>query len=152
MNFTSGEPAPTHAIIVIRMALGYIYLHFGFLKFFTDLSPAEVLASYTTMSLTSYFMDAPQSLLFIAILECVIGVSLLLRVNMRLAGILFLLHMIGTFLPLFLLPELTYKFPPFAPTVEGQYILKNLVLVAAGWAVFAPYFSQKAADTPLKTP
>jgi hypothetical protein len=40
---------------------------------------------------------------------------------------------------LFCLPELTFKFLPFAPTLEGQYILKNLIFVAAGWTVLFPY-------------
>lgn len=52
----------------------------------------------------------------------------------------------ATFLPIFLLPEFAFKFVPFAPSLEGQYILKNLVLVSAGWAVVAPYFRSGAVS------
>ena len=124
----------------VRLTLGYIYLHFGALKFFPDLSPAEVLASYTTMKLAGFQLDADTALFWVAVMECLIGLGFLLRVCMRLAGVLFLLHMAGTLLPLFILPEFAFKFFPFAPTTEGQYILKNLVLIAAGWALVAPHF------------
>ena len=53
---------------------------------------------------------------------------------------IFFAHMLGTIMPLFLLPELVFKFAPFGPTMEGQYILKNIVFVAAGWTVLAPRF------------
>lgn len=59
--------------------------------------------------------------------------------------------MIGTLVPLFILPEFAFKFFPFAPTTEGQYILKNLVLIAAGWAVVAPHFRRVSVSTAMKT-
>ncbi|HRX78991.1 MAG TPA: hypothetical protein P5307_08005, partial [Pirellulaceae bacterium] len=63
----------------------------------------------------------------------------------------FLFHQASTFIPLFLFPELTFKIAPFAPTMEGQYILKNLVSVAAGWTVMLPVvkasWSRQAAGT-----
>lgn len=131
--------------------LGYIYLHFGLLKFFPDLSPAEVLASYTTMKLAGFQLDASGALFWVAVMECVIGLGFLFKGWMRLAGGLFLLHMAGTLLPLFILPEFTFKFFPFAPTTEGQYILKNLVLITAGWAVVAPHFQRNSDAPPIMT-
>lgn len=129
---------------LIRLSLGYIYFHFGFLKFFPDLSPAEILASYTSMKISGFMMDASSALLAIAVFECLIGLGFLFEWGMKWVGVMFGLHMLGTFLPLFLLPEFTYKFFPFAPTTEGQYILKNLVLITAGWAVLAPYYRRSA--------
>ncbi len=123
---------------ILRLSLGLVYFHFGILKFFPDLSPAELLASQTIMRLTSGWLDAQTALFYLAILECTLGLFLLFNVCMRVAFVLFLFHMLGTFLPLFVLPELTFKIAPLAPTMEGQYILKNIVFVAAGWAVFAP--------------
>ncbi len=56
--------------------------------------------------------------------------------------------MFGTFMPLFVLPEFTFKIAPFAPNVEGQYIFKNVVFVAAGWTVLLPaVFPRGAAQT-----
>jgi len=128
----------------IRLSLGLIYFHFGFLKFFPDLSPAEVIASYTAMKLTGFHLQASGALMWIAVMECAIGLGFLFKVWMRWVGILFGLHMAATFLPLFVLPEFSFKFVPFAPSIEGQYIMKNLVLLSAGWAVVSPYIKRGA--------
>ena len=72
---------------------------------------------------------------------------------MRTVAVLFTFHMAATFLPLLVLPEYAFKFVPFAPTMEGQYIIKNLVLVSAGWAVLAPYFKGfRLFSRPHRTP
>jgi uncharacterized membrane protein YkgB len=139
----SQNPTPGVPYHVLRLALGLVYFHFGILKFFPDLSPAEMLASQTIMRLTGGALDASHALQYLAIMECAIGLALIFDVGMRVAFVAFLLHMLGTFSPLFVLPELTFKISPLAPTMEGQYILKNLVFVAAGWAVFAPYVFRK---------
>ena len=139
----------------LRLALGYVYLHFGFLKFFPDLSPAEMIATQTVMAFTMHLLDASTSQFYLAILECTIGLGLLFNIFPRLVFGLFVFHMFGTFLPLFLLPEFTFKIAPFAPNLEGQYIFKNVVYVAAGWTVLMPeIFSQcrKTEATPKQTP
>ena len=123
---------------VVRIVLGLVYFHFGILKFFPDLSPAELLASQTIMRLTGGMLDANTALFYLAIMECALGLALIFNVCMRLTFVLFLLHMIGTFSPLVVLPELTFRVAPLAPTMEGQYIIKNIVFVAAGWAVLMP--------------
>ncbi|MZH02780.1 MAG: hypothetical protein F3745_05115 [Nitrospinae bacterium] len=56
---------------------------------------------------------------------------------------MFSIHMAGTFLPLFIIPEVVFKVAPFVPTTEGQYILKNIVFIAAGWAVLYPQIKNK---------
>lgn len=122
----------------LRLALGYVYLHFGFLKFFPDLSPAELIATQTVMAFSMHLLDAATAQLYLAILECAIGLGLLFNVFPRLVFGLFIFHMFGTFLPMFLLPEFTFKIAPFAPNLEGQYIFKNVVYVAAGWTVLMP--------------
>ncbi len=123
----------------LRLALGLIYFHFGFLKFFPDLSPAELLAGQTIMRLSLHGLDAATALRCLAVFECAIGLGFLFNVCMRWVFFLFLIHMLGTLLPLLLLPEFTFKISPLAPTLEGQYILKNLVFIAAGWTVLWPY-------------
>lgn len=135
---------------LIRLSLGLIYFHFGFLKFYPDLSPAEVIASYTAQKLSWHWLDAAACLRIIAFLECLIGVGFLLNVWLRWVGVLFFFHMAATFVPMFILPEFAFKFAPLAPTIEGQYVLKNLVLVSAGWVLLAPYltFSKGNATAP----
>lgn len=145
----SPTPFPFH---LLRISLGLIYFHFGILKFFPDLSPAELLAGQTIMRLTSGFVDAHQAMFWLAVLECGLGLCLLFNVFMRTAFVLFLLHMVGTFAPLFVLPELTFKIAPLAPTMEGQYILKNIVFVAAGLAVLGPCLFPARAPEELTSP
>jgi hypothetical protein len=122
----------------LRLAAGTVYFYFGFLKFFPDLSPAELLAGQTIMRLSHNMVDAQTALFYLAILECSIGLSFLFNAFMRYLFFVFLFHQASTFLPLFIFPEITFKIFPFAPTLEGQYIMKNLISVAAGWTVMLP--------------
>lgn len=85
-NETPNSGSGFTSLHAVRLSLGYIYLHFGVLKFFPDLSPAEVIASYTTMKLAGFSLDASAALFWVAIMECIIGVGFLLKMWMRLAG------------------------------------------------------------------
>lgn len=138
MPVNDNHPSPSVSPTLLRLALGLVYFHFGVLKFFPDLSPAELLAGETITRVFHHWIDARSAIWWLGVMECTIGLGLLLNVCMRGVFALFLLHMFGTFLPLLLLPELTFKIAPFAPTLEGQYILKNIVFVAAGWTVLLP--------------
>jgi uncharacterized membrane protein YkgB len=131
--------SPARSPTLLRWSLGIVYFFFGFIKFYPDLSPAELLAGQTIMRLSHNTLDAQTALKVLAVVECLIGLGFLFNVFMRGVFVLFLVHMVGTFIPLIFLPELTFKFLPFAPTLEGQYILKNLIFVAAGWTVLLPY-------------
>ena len=133
--------------VFLRLALGYVYLHFGFLKFFPDLSPAELIGTQTVMAFSMYLLDATTSQFYLAILECLLGLGLVFNVFPRITFSMFIFHMFGTFLPLFLLPEFTFKIAPFAPNLEGQYIFKNVVFVAAGWTVLMPEIASSRLST-----
>jgi hypothetical protein len=135
---SNGPAASPQAPTYLRLSAGFIYFFFGFLKFFPDLSPAELIAAQSLMRLSLHWLDAATALWWLAVIECAIGLSFLLNVGLRWVFPLFLLHQGSTFIPLVILPELTFKIAPFAPTMEGQYILKNLISVAAGWAVMWP--------------
>ncbi len=129
---------PTQSSTLLRLAVGFVYFYFGFLKFFPDLSPAELLASQTIVRMSSGLLDASTALWWLGVMECTIGLAFLFNCGLQYVFFLFLAHMAGTFAPLFILPELTFKIAPFAPTTEGQYIFKNVVFVAAGWTVLLP--------------
>lgn len=145
MPIVSEEKCPANrSPVFLRIALGIVYLHFGILKFFPDLSPAEMLASQTVMHLSWSWLDARTAMLALAVGECAIGLAFLFNVAPRWLPIVFFAHMLGTCSPLFILPELTFKIAPFAPTLEGQYILKNLVFIAAAWTVLVPRGSWSA--------
>lgn len=133
---------------LLRYSLGIVYFHFGLLKLFSDLSPAEMLVELTVMKSSFYLIDAHHALLILSVLEMVIGLGFLFNWNPRWVFYLFMFHMVGTFIPLFAIPEVVFKIAPFAPTLEGQYILKNIVYLAAGWAVLYPRIkNQKEAGT-----
>lgn len=144
---TGTAPSPTF----LRTSAGFIYFYFGLLKFYPDLSPAELLAGQTIMRLSMNWLDAATALWVLAIMECIIGLAFLFNCGLRFVFFVFLFHQASTFLPLFMFPELTFKIAPFAPTLEGQYIMKNLVSVAAGWTVLLPVVKASWVKTSAST-
>lgn len=126
-----------HGVRLLRLSLGVVFLWFGALKLVPGLSPAQNLAGETVATLSFGLISPAVAVPLLAIWECAIGLGLLTGLALR--GTLFLLwlQMLGTVTPLFLFPELCFTVIPIAPTLEGQYILKNLVLVAAGLVIGA---------------
>lgn len=113
----------------LRVSLGVVFIWFGILKPL-GMSPARELVERTV-----YWFD-PQ--VFVPVLgwwEVAIGVCLLIRPLTRLAILLLFLQMPGTALPLVLLPDVCFSEPPFGLTLEGQYIVKNLVLISAALVI-----------------
>ncbi|MDQ6766800.1 MAG: doxx family protein [Candidatus Eremiobacteraeota bacterium] len=102
-----------------------------------NLSPAEMLASQTILKLSFNHIGPSLSMPILATWECLIGLGLLTRVAMRLTLFLLFVQMAGTLLPLFFFPDQTFTSVPFVPTLEGQYIIKNLVLISAGIVIGA---------------
>ena len=122
---------------LLRIALGIVFLWFGALKLIPGLSPAESLAG-RTIELLSLGIVAPSvSVPALAAWECVIGLGLLTGIAMRLTLLLLFAQMLGTLTPLVLFPAETFIRFPFAPTLEGQYIIKNAVLIAGAIVVGA---------------
>ena len=120
-----------HGITLLRISLGIVFLWFGALKFFPGLSPAETLAARTISTLSFGLITPNISIPFLATWECLIGIGLLSGKFMRITLLLLFVQMIGTLLPLFFFPSETFTVVPIAPTLEGQYIIKNIVLVSA---------------------
>lgn len=124
----------SHAIVATRIAVGIVFFWFGFLKFFPGLSPAQDLAGHTIQHLTLGHILPRISLPLLATWESAIGIGLLFARGwwMRLTLVLMALQMFGTFLPLVFFPKAAWTRFPYAPTLEGQYIIKNLVLLSSG--------------------
>ena len=125
------------AIPFLRVALGLIFLWFGVLKFFPDLSPAQDLAARTIEDLSLGVVRSDVALPVLAVWECLIGLGLLTGRFLRATLLLLAVQMLGTLTPLILYPAETFTVFPVAPTLEGQYILKNLVIIAAAMVVGA---------------
>lgn len=113
----------------LRWSLGIIFIWFGALKPF-GLSPAQELVTNTV-----YFVDPSWFIPLLGWWEVAIGVGLLLRPLIRPAIFLLFLQMPGTFLPLVLLPEVCFTEFPWGLTLEGQYIIKNLILISAALVI-----------------
>jgi pSer/pThr/pTyr-binding forkhead associated (FHA) protein len=126
-----------HSITLLRVGLGVVYVWFGALKFFPGLSPAEGLALHTIAVLTFGWIPAEVSRVLLATLECVIGLGFLTGRSLRLILLLMAFQMVGTLSPLVLFPGEVFQHVPYAPTLEGQYIIKNLVLIGAGLVIGA---------------
>ena len=115
----------------LAISIGLVYFFFGILKFFPELSPAEELAKNTIHQLSFGLIPEQWAIIALAVLESVIGLMLLLNQRLRLAIYLALGHMVCTFTPLFFFPELAFTEAPYFPSLLGQYIGKNIIIVAA---------------------
>ncbi len=110
-----------------RFSLFVIFFWFGILKVI-GLSPASPLVQ-NLFEQTISFMSFSTFIILFGLFECLIGILFIIRGFERIASSLLLLHMITTFLPLFILPNVTWG-GFLIPTLEGQYIIKNLVIMA----------------------
>jgi uncharacterized membrane protein YkgB len=120
-----------HGPRLLRISLGIVFLWFGALKFFPGLSPAQDLAGRTIEVLSFGIVKPGLSLPVLAAWECIIGIGLITGIWMRATILLLMLQMVGTLTPIVLFPNEVFVEPPYAPTLEGQYIIKNLVLMSA---------------------
>ena len=124
--------AATHIVWMTRVALGIVFFWFGVLKFFPGASSAEEIAGRTIQTLTLGHMTPHLSMPILATWECLIGLGLLSGKFLRLTTALLFLQMPGTFLPFFFFPHEVWQHFPYSPSLVGQYIIKNLVLICAG--------------------
>lgn len=116
-----------YGLVIMRIGLGIVFFWFGALKLVPDLSPAEQLVRNTI-----FLVDPDWFLIVLAVWEMVIGLGLIFGKFMRVTLLLLFLQMPGTALPLLVLPEVVWTAFPYGLTLEGQYIVKNLVLIGAG--------------------
>ncbi len=126
-----------HSITLLRIALGGIFLGFGVLKFFPGLSPAAALAEQTFAIITFGLVPAAVARVLTAILECVIGLCFITGKGLRVGVWLLGVQLLGALSPLLLLAGAMFSGPHHAPSLEGQYVIKDVVLVAAGMVIAA---------------
>ncbi|MFE3719146.1 DUF417 family protein [Streptomyces cyaneofuscatus] len=127
-----------HALALLRATVGIVFVGFGVLKLFPSASPAEQLAVDAATKMTLGLVPETVLLLSLAALETAIGIGLIVgRRLLRPALVAFFLHMGGVFSTLVLLPDAMWQPHSPAPTMEGQYVVKNVVLVAVCLVVAA---------------
>lgn len=115
----------------LSIAIGFIYVWFGILKFFPSLSPAESLAANTIEFLSFGLITPKVGTIVLAVAEVLIGFGLIFTFKMSWVVRIAIAHMIFTFTPLFIFPEIAFNKAPYSFTITGQYIMKNVVIIAA---------------------
>jgi len=114
----------------LRFAIGVVFIWFGALKTVGELSPA-----YDLVAATVYWLTPEIIVPLLGLWEIAIGLAFLFTPLTRVAIGLLMLQMPGTFLPLVLLPEVCFTVFPVGLTIEGQYIIKNLVIIGSALVI-----------------
>ena len=128
------------AFIFAHIALFIVFVWFGSLKLF-GFSPANPLVS-ALLAQTLPFITFPVFSLILGMYEVIIGVLFIVPRMEKVAIALLIPHMLVTILPLILLPDMTWQ-SFLVPTLEGQYIIKNVVIIALAATVFADMGKRK---------
>jgi uncharacterized membrane protein YkgB len=119
-----------YGIVFLRVSLGLTFVWFGALKVF-DVSPVAGLVAGTV-----YWVPPELFVPFLGMWEILVGVGLIAGRFLRITLLFFLLQMAGTFLVLLIYPEVAFQgYNPFLLTVEGEFVIKNLVLISGGLVV-----------------
>lgn len=119
-----------HSLTLLRISLAVVFIWFGALKIFgvtpvTDLVTAVV-----------YWVDPSWFVPVLGVFEVLVGIGLLSGIGMRLVLLLLVAQLVGTFLVLVVRPDLAFQNGnPLLLTTEGEFVVKNLVLISAGLAV-----------------
>jgi uncharacterized membrane protein YphA (DoxX/SURF4 family) len=128
------------SVPALRISFGIIFFWFGILKPF-GLSSAEGLLKATVAWMP--FGSPGQWLIVIGWWEVVIGFFFLFRYTTRIAIALLFIQMIGTFIPLVVMPDITFQNGnPLLPTLEGQYIIKNLMIISGALTIGGTFFKR----------
>lgn len=121
-----------YGVVLLRISVGVVFFWFGALKLVPGLSPAEGLIR---SSITFLPMDL--FLPFLAIWEMVIGLGYMSGKFVRATILLMFLQMVGTLSPIVLNPAAVWTVFPYGLTLEGQYMIKNIVLISAAIVIGA---------------
>ena len=115
------------ALPLLRISLGVVFVWFGALKVAGQTPVAELVAD------TVYWLDPESFVVVLGLFEMAVGVGLLLGRALRIVLALFVLQMLGTFLVLVVQPDVAFQSSnPLLLTTEGEFVVKNLVLLSAG--------------------
>lgn len=122
---------------LLRVALGLVIFGFGFLKYFSGISPAQDLVLHANRILTFGLVPDQVALPALATVECLLGLSLITGRGLRLLVYPLTAWAIAILSPLLLFPAELFSGPDHAPTLAGQYVLKDIILLAACFVVMA---------------
>lgn len=120
-----------YSITALRISMGTVILGFGVLKYFPGVSPAQDLVLTITRTLTFGLLPGSVAMVLLATVECAIGLLLIAGRWLRLTSYLLTLWVLGLLSPIVLLAGRIFAGPHHMPTLEGQYVLKDVILFAA---------------------
>ncbi|MDD5149330.1 MAG: hypothetical protein PHC28_02465 [Flavobacterium sp.] len=133
LYFNFSNTMEKHSILLLRIALAIVYVWFGALKV-VGMSPAEELVQKTV------FWFKPEIFVpLLGIWEVIIGLGILVKRFIPITIVLLLLHMVATFFPVFILQKACFEAFPYCPTLVGQYIIKNFVIISAAFVIAGKY-------------
>ena len=148
LDTTMNQWLVANSIGILRFCMGLVFLGFGILKFFPGISPIEELATRTTTVLTFGFLSGHSAMNFVAGLECIIGICFLSGRFLRVGVWLLAAQMIGAMSPLLFFPGELFSGPLHAPSLVAQYILKDIILVAAGMVIASTWTGARITAEP----
>jgi uncharacterized membrane protein YphA (DoxX/SURF4 family) len=124
-----------HSITILRVSLGLVFLVFASFKYVSGASPAEEIAVATVGKLTFGLVTGTAALLVTALTETVIGLTLITGRFVKVGLVVMAGAMVGILSPLALFPDQMWS--GNGPTLLGQYVFKDIVLVAGAFVVAA---------------
>ena len=131
-----------YGIYFLRYSVGIIFVWFGILKTI-GISPAQDLVANTVY----WFDNKIDFVKFLGCWELIIGITMCCKPLIRVSIFLLFMQMPGTFLPLILLPEVCFTNLPIGLTLEGQYIIKNLIIISSALVIGGTVDNQNFART-----
>lgn len=133
LYFKFSKITEKYSVNIMRIALATVYIWFGALKI-VGISPAGELVEQTV-----YWFKPEIFIPLLGVCEVIIGIGLLIKQFIPYTIVLLLMHMAVTFFPVFILQGVCFDNFPFCPTLVGQYIIKNLVLIAGALIIAGKY-------------
>ncbi|RTY96235.1 hypothetical protein EKL32_02495 [Flavobacterium sp. GSN2] len=135
-----------HSIDIMRISLAVVYIWFGALKI-SGMSPAGELVEQTV-----YWFEPKIFIPILGVFEVLIGLGLLIKRCIPYTIPVLLIHMAATFFPVFILKKVCFDAFPYCPTLAGQYIIKNLILISGTLVITGKYNKKYYAEMNLKEP
>lgn len=120
-----------------RFSLGFIFVWFGLLKPFGAKTTTSLLAH------TIYFFPPEVVLPLLGWWEVAIGICLIYKPLVRFSIILQVIRIPGTILAFFMHPEICFVHIPYVPSPEGQYLIKDIIILLAGIAIAGTVYGEK---------
>lgn len=140
-------------VTILRISIGVVFVWFGALKFFPGASPAADLIRESWGFVESWgLLSMGTFMTILAGWEVLIGLGFITGKFLRATILLMVLQMVGAVSPVVLQPSAVWQQFPFVLTLEGQYIIKNAVLMSAAFVIGATVRGGGLADEPEKTP